>query len=56
MYPITVSHVKWRGDDALFGAFAVFDRVVQWLVKVFHASESPARRRLTWEMLTDCIL
>ena len=53
VFSVRVSRVKWRDDGAVYGAFAPFDHVARRLVKVFHASDPPARRRLTRQILID---
>ncbi len=50
---IRISHVKWRAHDMVYDTFASFDHVLWRLVRVFHTSEWPAWRRLTWEILTE---
>ena len=40
-------------NDAVYDVFGSFDRVVLWLVTVFHASEPPPRCHLTWQILID---
>ena len=50
---VRLSHVKWHDHDVVFSAFALFDRVMRWLVKVSHASEWPACCRLTWHIPID---
>ena len=40
-------------NDAIDHAFVLLDRIVRWLVTVFHASEAHERHCFTWESLTD---
>ena len=53
VHRVGVSHVKRCSNDALFGAFAAFDRVVRWLVGVSHTSQWPAGRHFTWGIVTE---
>ena len=48
-----LAHVKRNVRDVIYDAFVSFDHVVRRLVRVFHASEQPARRRFTWWSVTD---
>ena len=40
-------------NDAVYDAFSLIDHVLRRPVTVFHMSEQPACRRLTWEILTE---
>ena len=41
MQSIRLPHSKWRIHGAVYDVFGSFDRIMQWLVKVFLASEWP---------------